>query len=216
MLFLLFGSSGAGKTVTLAALRGRVPALAVHDHDEIGVPTGADTAWRQEANEEWVGRALAYQEEGVDLLLAAQTPLGELLAAPSAPRLNAISACLLDCDDDVRLARLRARGQAWADSAGVDLDVFNDWAVWLRHHAADPSWHPNALTWADPDRHQHWGRWDTWKAGDPRWQVRVIDTSHDSVAGVAENIVSWVEEERALYAKGDHELATWAQDVRER
>jgi hypothetical protein len=84
VLFLLFGSSAAGKSSVLAALRDRLVDVAVHDFDEIGVPTGADTAWRHRANETWVRRALDLQADGTDMLLAAQTPFGELLATPSA------------------------------------------------------------------------------------------------------------------------------------
>jgi hypothetical protein len=47
MLFLVFGSSAAGKTLALGALRGRVDSLAIHDLDEIGVPSGADRRWRR-------------------------------------------------------------------------------------------------------------------------------------------------------------------------
>jgi len=54
VLFLLFGSSAAGKTFALNVLRDRVPDLAIHDFDEIGVPSGADTPWRHRANEAWV------------------------------------------------------------------------------------------------------------------------------------------------------------------
>jgi hypothetical protein len=64
VLFLLFGSSGAGKTVALDAVRGRVQRLAVHDFDEIGVPDGADTAWGHRSNEQWLQRALDYQNAG--------------------------------------------------------------------------------------------------------------------------------------------------------
>jgi hypothetical protein len=103
VLFLLFGASCSGKTVVLEALRGRIDRLAVHDFDEIDVPPDAGTAWRQRANELWLRRALEYEREGLDLLLAGQTPFGELLAAPSAPLAEAISACLLDCEDDTRL-----------------------------------------------------------------------------------------------------------------
>jgi hypothetical protein len=91
VLFLLFGSSGAGKTFVLDVLRDRVPDLAIHEFDEIGIPPDAGTAWRHRANEEWVRRALAYQAEETDLLLAGQTPFGELLATPSAPRRLACS-----------------------------------------------------------------------------------------------------------------------------
>ena len=121
MFFLVFGASAAGKTFALGELRERVTDLAMHDFDEIGVPPDADTAWRHRADEEWVRRALDYQAQGTDLLLTGQTPLGELLAAPSAPRLNAISACLIDCDDATRVTRLQARGPEWLDRTAGDL-----------------------------------------------------------------------------------------------
>ena len=76
----MFGSSAAGKTFALDAIRGwRIAELAIHDFDEIGVPPHADKIWRQSSNELWIGRALKHQAQGVDLLLAAQTPIGELL-----------------------------------------------------------------------------------------------------------------------------------------
>jgi hypothetical protein len=57
--------------------------------------------------EEWVQLALSHQQEGRDLLLTSHSPLGELLACPSAIRLAGISACLLDCSDQVRIQRMR-------------------------------------------------------------------------------------------------------------
>jgi hypothetical protein len=42
VLFLIFGSSAAGKTSALEELRGRVANLAVHDFDEMGVRTGQE------------------------------------------------------------------------------------------------------------------------------------------------------------------------------
>ena len=120
MLLLLFGSSAAGKSAALDGLRQRMQGLAIHDFDEIGVPSGADSSWRRHANEAWVRRALGYQAEGIDLLLAGQTPFGELLATPSAALLDAISGCLIDCDDETRVARLRRRGPEWlAQSAAI-------------------------------------------------------------------------------------------------
>lgn len=80
MLFLVFGSSGAGKTAALDILLGRIAGLAMHDFDELEIPPGVDTAWRQQANEVWVRRGLEYEADGSDLLLAGQTPFGELLA----------------------------------------------------------------------------------------------------------------------------------------
>src|ERR1051326_8971980 len=116
MLLALTGSSGGGKTTLAYALAGRVPSLAVHDFDEWGVPSDADTAWRQRTGEHWLRRAYAIQETGRDLLLTGQSPLGEILATPSAYGLDGIAMCLVDVDDDERVERLTRRdGGRWSD-----------------------------------------------------------------------------------------------------
>jgi hypothetical protein len=207
MFFLVFGSSGAGKTVALSELHGRIPRLAVHEFDEIGVPPGADTAWRQRANEGWVRRALAYQSEGIDILLAGQTPLGELLATPSARFLEAVSACLLDCDDATRRERLLCRGPEWFKRSAAEVDAYLNWARWMRGHARDPSWQPEVIRHGDLVDEMEWERWSAWEAGDSRWRVHVIDTSDAPVARVAEALAAWVEDERALFRAGKHPLA---------
>src|SRR5207253_9418828 len=46
---------------------------------------------------------------GLDVLLAGQSPLGEVLASPSAIELKGIAACLLDVDDRLRRQRLERR-----------------------------------------------------------------------------------------------------------
>ena len=210
MLFLLFGSSCAGKTSVLAELRTRaVEDLAIHDFDEIGVPPGADRAWRQDANEIWVQRGVASQVAGIDLLLAGQTPLGELLATPSAASLDAISACLLDCDDETRIRRIEERGEDWLTRSPGTLRDYLNWAAWMRGHAADPQWRVDVIR-RDEGPSLQWNRWDGWKAGDPRWRVHVIDTSRTDVALVADGLLEWIEAERALHRSGDHPLTGWA------
>jgi hypothetical protein len=169
VLFVLFGSSCSGKSYALGRLRGRLPSLAVHDFDEFGVPPEPDIAWRHHSNELWVRRALEYEAGGIDLLLAGQTPVGELLAAPSAPLLDGVSACLLDCDDETRLARLGDRPRASWSGSPERWDELLSWAAWMREHAADPL-----------------------------LRVRVIDTSQASVEHVAGELASWIEDERAL------------------
>ena len=203
MLFLLFGASAAGKTFALNSLRDRVPDLAIHDFDEIGVPPGADTVWRHRANEEWIRRALDYQAAGTDLLLAGQTPFGELLATPSAPLLDAISACLIDCDDDTRVARLRARGPEWFAQTAGDLQDYLDWAEWMRRHASDPTWRRDVIRKEATEGEMHWIRWSDWTADDPRWRVRVLDTSGLPVEQVASELAEWIAEERALRTADD-------------
>jgi hypothetical protein len=207
MLFLIFGSSGSGKTAALDALRGRDARLAVHDFDEIGVPGDADIEWRRRSNAAWLERVLGEQAAGRDVMLAGQTPLGELLASPSAPFVDGISACLLDCGDAVRLARMRSRGGWWAEAP---LDDFLAWAEWMRGDAADPQHRPDVIQNPAGGEEMRWERWAGWRAGDPRWNAETIDTTAAPVEDVAGLLGAWIERERGLLAAGEHALAAWA------
>jgi len=178
-------------------IQDRVADLAVHDFDEIGVPPHATIEWRQRGNEIWLQRAIDYERNGMDLLLAGQTPIGEMLAAPSARLVEAISGCLLDCDDASRLDRMQTRGQAWLEhSAGTIQDYLN-WAEWMRRHADDPQWMPEVIRHGESE--MHWERWSGWQAGDPRWRVHVVDTSGRTVEQTAGELTAWIESERAKY-----------------
>jgi hypothetical protein len=183
MLLTITGSSCSGKTTAVRAC-GPMPGVVWHDFDEIGVPDDAGTAWRHRETEEWIRRALDYQARGLDMLLTGQSPLGEVLACPSADRLDGIVACLLDVADDVRRQRLRERG--------VAPDAYLGWARWQRAHAADPRHRPEAITaggWAP----MRWDRWSDWTGDDPRWAVTVIDTTGRPVGETAADIRRWVE-----------------------
>ena len=193
MMFLLTGASGSGKTTCLVALVDRVPGVVLHDFDDIGVPSAPTAAWRVRANQTWLQHALDYQAEGRDMLLAGQTPLGELLASPSAIELDGIAACLLDCDDAERRRRLSAR-------PGHHGSEHFAWAEWQRGHAADPTWDQHVIRDVAPEL--AWSRWDRWGAGDPRWDVSRIDTTGLSVEQVADRVTEWIRVRRRLYADG--------------
>ena len=197
MLFLLFGSSASGKTSVLNAVRGRYSDLAVHDFDEIGVPSGADTPWRHRANEAWVQRAPRYRHQGTDLLLGAQTPFGELLATPSATLLDGLTACLLDCDDDTRSARLARRGLEWFDRGGGDVQAYLNWATWMRHHANQPTWQIDVIRQPHTEAEMRWARWTDWQRGDQRWHVEIIDTSGSATSELADAVSRWIRLERS-------------------
>src|SRR4051794_24336291 len=106
MFFLISGSSAAGKSTASRLLGERVDRVECHDADEMVARTADE---RCEQLELWVQRALETQASGRDFLLSSNSPLGELLACPSAPLLDGIAACLLDCSDEVREARYFAR-----------------------------------------------------------------------------------------------------------
>lgn len=171
----------------------------MHDFDEIGVPDGADTRWRQRSLEEWIQRVLRYQARGIDVLLAGQSPLGEVLASPSAIELDGIAACLMDVDDQVRWHRLEERDPGrWNRDA---KQSFVGWARWHREHARDPRHRPEAITAAGYEE-MRWARWSDWTSTDHRWAVRVIDTTDRSVEQSVTEIRQWIADARAELAAG--------------
>jgi hypothetical protein len=203
MLLTIAGSSCSGKT-TAARACAEIERLVVHDFDEICVPVGADTTWRQLSTEQWIRRVLRYQAEGLDVLLTGQSPLGEVLASPSATELNGIAACLLDVDDRVRWHRLDNR-----DPGKWDADAkrsFIGWARWHRGHAVDPHHQPEVITAAGWESMQ-WSRWSTWPTTDRRWTVRIIDTTERSVEQTAADMAQWIADARVDFASGQLSLA---------
>ena len=198
MLFVLTGSSCSGKS-TAARHCGRIERLAVHDFDEVGVPSTADVAWRQAALEEWLGRVLAEQARGVDVLLTCQSPLGEVLAVPSATELDGIAVALLEVDDRTRWIRLERR-----DPGKWDVEAkraFIGWARWHRAHAEDPQAAPEVIVdGSNPG--MAWERWASWTREDPRWQTELIDTTDVHVTRTAGDVRNWIARSRGLHEQG--------------
>lgn len=185
MFFLMSGAAASGKTTLARALAGQVAGLECHDADAIPATTGQE---RWQNLEQWVQRALRAQRQGADFLLTSHSPLGELLTCPSAPQLAAIAACLLDCDDLIRIARMRARGidPRWPPVQ----DSFN-WASWHRLHAADPQWEARVIGQWCPFPH-HLARWSAWTQGDPRWRVTRMDTSSLTAGETVQVVRDWI------------------------
>ena len=190
MLFLLSGSSGSGKKTLAPLVARRVGRVAMHLERELPAATQQE---RMANMERWVERALALQAEGTDLLLPAQSPLGELLASPRAPELEGIAACVLDCHDHERTRRLARREPDPRWPYGMDTLC---WAAWHRMHAVDPQWEQRVIR-APAVSHYHWDRWTGWRAGDARWPVALVDTTGRAVAESAEAVAAWVERARA-------------------
>ncbi|WP_194897227.1 hypothetical protein [Catenulispora pinisilvae] len=209
MLLALTGSSGAGKSTLAFAVADRLTGAAVHDFDEVGVPDPPiPPHWRNEMTEHWIRRALEYQERGLDLVLTGNSPLGEILAAPSAPLLDGIAVCLIDVADEPRRGRLARRdGGRWDERA---LDSFCGWAAWQREHARDPRARPAVIA-DDSWPEMVWSRWTGWASDDPRWRTEVIDTTGRPLAASADRFERWVAEQRAAHRSGRLPLAPgWA------
>jgi hypothetical protein len=202
MLFLLTGSSGAGKSSVLVELPGLVDDVLPLDVDELRPPPDVVRAWWQEQVEALVRRAVDAQRLGVDAIIAGWTPLGEILAAPSAVDLKGIAAMLLDCDDGTRRARLARRastGDWWGGEESISKSLHA--AAWMRGHALDPQWQQYVLRFGAWDG-MRWERWADWRIGDRRWAVEPLDTTLLSVVEVAEGVAAWIARGRGALRDG--------------
>ncbi|MGH3102933.1 MAG: hypothetical protein ACRDN6_02400 [Gaiellaceae bacterium] len=203
MLFVLSGSSGSGKTTLARIVERRVSNLAVHELAELTETPwnedGSSRTWRRRQTERWLRRAGELEAEGVDLLLT-EAIFGELLAAPSAPAVSGIAACLVECGSLERLRRLHAR------APDEELDAHEAWeycvwGLWLRLHAEDPQVFAGPIR-GEPAPDWQWSRWERWRRGDPRWSISILETTGRTIAESAAELESWVDEQRALHAAG--------------
>ena len=200
MLFVLTGSSAAGKSAVLPRLAARVEDLEPHDFDELGVRRGASSRWRQEATEEWTRRVLASSPDGRDTLIACQSPIGEWLSVPSATDLDGIAVCLLDVSD--RIVRSASGGvRPGSRSGDTELAPLLAWAAWHRSHAADPRSRQDVIRKGAWER-MRWERWEHWERGDRRWDVVMLDTSDEPVDGTVEQLAGWIAERRCAHREG--------------
>jgi hypothetical protein len=99
MMLLVTGASGVGKSTVRRLITEELePEVRAVELTQIAGPPTYERGWRQRAVEEVVQVALAEQEAGRHLLLIGDpVPPGEVLAAPSADRLDGFAACFLDC-----------------------------------------------------------------------------------------------------------------------
>ena len=187
MFLLVSGASGAGKsTARRLVARELEPAVeCVELRDVVGMPRVPTLAWRQRATEAVVCHALKLQADGRHLLLAGDpVAAGEVLAAPSADRLDGIAVCLLDVARDTQAARLAARGDD--PTLLVHHVAFADW---MREHAAHPD---HRLEVLQTNGWEHM-RWERLRRLDETgsWAMHVLDTSSLTAATVATELLAW-------------------------
>jgi energy-coupling factor transporter ATP-binding protein EcfA2 len=188
MFLLLTGASGAGKSTVRRAIASQLsPEVeCVELHDVVDVPAFPSIEWRQQATEAAVQRAMALQAEDRHLLLGGDpVAAGEVLAAPSAARLNGVAVCLLDVSPTAQSARLNRRGD---DPALLpDHLAFADW---MRGHARDPRHMPQVLS-TNGWEAMRWERWSDTDPASGAWGMEVIDTSEMPPDQVALEVVAW-------------------------
>jgi hypothetical protein len=187
VFLLVTGASGAGKSTARRLIAGDLGSgvQCVELHDVVEAPRVPTIVWRQQATETVVQHALELQTHDRHLLLAGDpVAAGEVLAAPSADRLDRIAVCLLDVDEPTQTARLAARG----DDPRL-LVHHLAFARWMRGHARDPRHMPHVLQTNGWEQM----RWERWVQGrdESSWAMNVIDTSTLSPEAVAAELLSW-------------------------
>jgi energy-coupling factor transporter ATP-binding protein EcfA2 len=188
MFLLVTGASGSGKStvrrLVTADLSPEVECVELHHVSSI--PPLPTIAWRQQATEAAVQRAVELQAERRHLLLCGDpVAAGEVLAAPSAVELDGVAVCLLDLSPEAQADRLAGRG----DDPAL-LGDHHAFADWMRGHARDPGHMPHVLSTDGWDAM----RWQSWVGSDPadgNWGMEIVDTSELAPHEVAAEVVSW-------------------------
>lgn len=182
-IYFIGGASGSGKTAITPSLQKILGSeIKVYDFDDIGVPEGADKKWRQESTEKWLQKLL---NEGKDACLLGQIVLGEIIACPSAKKLDGINFCLLDVSDFERIQRLKKR-----NTYGADQNMLN-WSAWLRMHHQDPQWTQHVITddsWDGLD-FSTLSSLENWPSN---VTTKIIDTTSLDIKEVAEQVAAIV------------------------
>lgn len=182
-LYFIGGASGSGKTAIMPELQKILGSeIKVYDFDDIGVPEGADKKWRQESTEKWLQKLLA---DGKDACLLGQIVLGEILACPSAKKLDGINFCLLDVSDFERIQRLKKR-----NTYGADQNMLN-WSAWLRMHHQDPQWAMHVIQ-EDAADVMDFKRLSALKSYEEVANVKSLDTTDLALHEVAMELADWV------------------------
>ena len=185
MLLLITGASGVGKSTVRAIVAPELsPAVECVELLELTpLPEAMTRVWRQQAAEAAVRRAVELQASGRHLLLAGDpVPAAEIVAAPSAPELDAIAACLLDATPEAQAERLTARG----DHRAL-LPHHQAFAEWMRRQASDPLHMTHVVS--DAGREQM--RWERLEQMAPQWCMHTIDTTHMTRREAADAVLDW-------------------------
>jgi hypothetical protein len=185
VLLLITGASGVGKSTVRALVAPELSprVVSVELADLAPLPSSRTLTWRQQNAETAVRRAVELQAAGRHLLLAGDpVPAIEVIAAPSAPQLDAVAVCLLDASAEVQAARLTARGDD--PTLLVHHQAF---AEWMRGQASDPLHMAHVVS----EDGWHEMRWERLEHLADSWRMHTINTSQLSREEVAAHALAW-------------------------
>jgi GTPase SAR1 family protein len=183
-IFFIGGASGSGKTAVIPALKEELSSnFLIYDFDDIGIPENANTSWRQEATEKWLQKIISDQK---DVCLLGQMVLGEIMACPTAAKLEKINYCLLDVYDFERIQRIESRG-----SKGEATQGMLNWASWLRMHTKDLQWTQSVIkesSW----QNMNFSVWDGMHQWPAKVNTYILDTTKQTILQTAQLLSKWI------------------------
>jgi dephospho-CoA kinase len=184
MIYFIIGASGSGKTAALKGLQTTLNNYIIYDFDDIGVPENADKKWRQQSTEEWFKRLTADTVSINSCLLGQMVP-GEILASPSVNKIKNINIILLECQDLIRIERLKNRS-----TYGANQHTLN-WASWLRVHCVNPQWEQDVIK-ENSSPIMDFNKWDKLESWKEIANIGMLDTTYLSIEQVMMQIVSFI------------------------
>ena len=143
MPFLLFlsGASGSGKTAVLPHLQQFIPNQRIEllHFDSIGIPTrdemisqaGSLERWQEEATHSWIQRISCEYKDASFVVLEGQANPNFVRSACARYAISEYEILLLDCDWDIRAARL-IESRREAELATPEM---KNWSDYLRNQA---------------------------------------------------------------------------------
>jgi hypothetical protein len=128
-LFVVTGASGAGKTTVTGPLRSRLADCEVFEVDAtLQVAALGWEAWRNT----WLRVVHEVALNGRVSVLCGSLQPDQLEGLPARKLIGPVYCCVLDCPDDVRASRLRAR-PAWRGTSTEEAIARHQrYAAWLR------------------------------------------------------------------------------------
>jgi predicted kinase len=128
-LFVVAGPSGAGKSTVTSPLRALLADCDVFDADLTWhLASAGHDNWRNT----WLQLAHGIALNGRATVLCGSLTPDQLERQPFRKAIGPIHFCLLDCSDDVRAARLRARPDHRDSSSDETIIRHQRYAAWLR------------------------------------------------------------------------------------
>ncbi|MBT4376890.1 hypothetical protein HOD29_05955 [archaeon] len=107
--FFIVGAEGVGKSSILETLNDRFKEVEFHDFDDVGVPENPTLQWRLNTTLHWIKKSIENQEKEITTCVLGLSFPKEVMSFEEFNKLENVSFCLLDVNEEERERRLIKR-----------------------------------------------------------------------------------------------------------